>query len=335
MTGKCFLFSLCALGASVFALAISGARAATVGGSASAIVFDDPGSVTTPDPITVPCTTTPGIFCVTNPSAQVTGPHTSATANTAVDITRSSALPTGSSVLFPTGATLLLPQIAFFGSASAQPSVNSSTSAGITGTGQWSIGGSIFQPLGASVGPSFSDLKWTTKFTFDFPSAVNSLFNFTFDFAGVSLSSAPFNAEVTGSMTCTGGSCSTGSGNPNFRMLPGTNTIDAFFDLAGCNCDTFTLSETVTYQADVRAGDGKQTFDFVDPTILALLDSSGNVIPNLFLYDSSSNGLLGLSGQDFSATTPVPAALPLFATGLGLMGLLGWRRKRKAQAGAA
>jgi len=31
-------------------------------------------------------------------------------------------------------------------------------------------------------------------------------------------------------------------------------------------------------------------------------------------------------------TTPLPAALPLFATGLGGLGLLGWRRKRKAQA---
>ena len=30
-----------------------------------------------------------------------------------------------------------------------------------------------------------------------------------------------------------------------------------------------------------------------------------------------------------SAATPLPAALPLFATGLGAMGLLGWRRKRK------
>jgi hypothetical protein len=29
-------------------------------------------------------------------------------------------------------------------------------------------------------------------------------------------------------------------------------------------------------------------------------------------------------------TTPLPAALPLFATGLGAMGLFGWRRKRKA-----
>ena len=29
--------------------------------------------------------------------------------------------------------------------------------------------------------------------------------------------------------------------------------------------------------------------------------------------------------------TPLPAALPLFATGIGGLGLLGWRRKRKAQ----
>jgi hypothetical protein len=33
--------------------------------------------------------------------------------------------------------------------------------------------------------------------------------------------------------------------------------------------------------------------------------------------------------------TPLPAALPLFATGLGAMGLFGWRRKRKAVAVAA
>ena len=30
--------------------------------------------------------------------------------------------------------------------------------------------------------------------------------------------------------------------------------------------------------------------------------------------------------------TPLPAALPLFATGLGALGLLGWRRKRKVAA---
>jgi hypothetical protein len=45
------------------------------------------------------------------------------------------------------------------------------------------------------------------------------------------------------------------------------------------------------------------------------------------------------SAVTFSANvvnaTPLPAALPLFATGLGALGLFGWRRKRKAAALAA
>ena len=38
---------------------------------------------------------------------------------------------------------------------------------------------------------------------------------------------------------------------------------------------------------------------------------------------------------EFSAQTPLPAALPLFASGLGALGLLGWRRKRKNVAALA
>ena len=50
-----------------------------------------------------------------------------------------------------------------------------------------------------------------------------------------------------------------------------------------------------------------------------------------FSYTTSNghNTYNGVSG------TPLPAALPLFATGLGAMGLLGWRRKRKSAAIAA
>ena len=36
-----------------------------------------------------------------------------------------------------------------------------------------------------------------------------------------------------------------------------------------------------------------------------------------------------------TAATPIPAALPLFVSGLGTLGLLGWRRKRKTAALAA
>lgn len=35
-----------------------------------------------------------------------------------------------------------------------------------------------------------------------------------------------------------------------------------------------------------------------------------------------------------SNATPLPAAMPLFATGLGVMGLLGWRRRRKGATSA-
>ena len=47
----------------------------------------------------------------------------------------------------------------------------------------------------------------------------------------------------------------------------------------------------------------------------------------------STTGFSGSVTYNFSpvvAAVPLPGALPLFATGLGALGLLGWRRKRKA-----
>ena len=45
-----------------------------------------------------------------------------------------------------------------------------------------------------------------------------------------------------------------------------------------------------------------------------------------------SNAFPGGEIRGFLNETPLPAALPLFATGLGALGLLGWIRKRKATA---
>ncbi len=45
--------------------------------------------------------------------------------------------------------------------------------------------------------------------------------------------------------------------------------------------------------------------------------------------------VLGNINSVSSAATPLPAALPLFATGLGALGLFGWRRKRKPSAAIA
>jgi len=57
-----------------------------------------------------------------------------------------------------------------------------------------------------------------------------------------------------------------------------------------------------------------------------------------YIFRSNVNGAWCVGTQDCSAdygfshewtVTPIPPALPLFATGLGALGLLGWRRKRK------
>ena len=63
------------------------------------------------------------------------------------------------------------------------------------------------------------------------------------------------------------------------------------------------------------------------PTTLAFI--SGD-LPNDFVA-----GLDNVSVTLASTTTPLPAALPLFASGLGAMGFIGWRRKRKTKAALA
>jgi hypothetical protein len=72
-------------------------------------------------------------------------------------------------------------------------------------------------------------------------------------------------------------------------------------------------------------------------------DSLASILSNVtelqirgeFINNSEAEGLDNVMLTTAAVTaTPLPAALPLFATGLGALGLLGWRRKRKARAAA-
>jgi hypothetical protein len=64
----------------------------------------------------------------------------------------------------------------------------------------------------------------------------------------------------------------------------------------------------------------------------------GSTLDNYFLdageFPPDLRGNTVAPGPLTPGITPLPAALPLFVTGLGALGLLGWRRKRKAQAAA-
>jgi hypothetical protein len=135
-------------------------------------------------------------------------------------------------------------------------------------------------------------------------------------------------------------------GGPYFPAVPPTDLVPAIdVNYSGAlSAGPFTIVNDVTYplttlgprEAEVSAADSSNiffnrlfiTFPIPDPSSpfvgASIIDGSINPCnPATCAFEAADS----LSG---SITTPLPAALPLFATGIGGLGLLGWRRKRKA-----
>lgn len=74
------------------------------------------------------------------------------------------------------------------------------------------------------------------------------------------------------------------------------------------------------------------TAPFLDITPLRLIfedfSGAGSLAGNAYFDNVKFSDNLN-SGDDELTAVPVPAALPLFGTGLAFMGYMGWRRKRK------
>jgi hypothetical protein len=70
---------------------------------------------------------------------------------------------------------------------------------------------------------------------------------------------------------------------------------------------------------------------FTDGPVRLQID--GGAGPSGFFFEDTINGPIASFSSPFPiaelAATPLPAAFPLFAIGLGAMGLFGWRKKRK------
>jgi len=100
----------------------------------------------------------------------------------------------------------------------------------------------------------------------------------------------------------------------------GDGTIDAFDPITGM------------FLGILKDGQGNP---LVNAALWALVfdpGAPGSSDPNALFFSSGPNGpfgVAGLFGEISPSPTPLPAALPLFATGLSVLGLLGWRRNRR------
>jgi hypothetical protein len=93
---------------------------------------------------------------------------------------------------------------------------------------------------------------------------------------------------------------------------------------------TDTLSGTFT--VDFTQANPLTSVSITLITLVQIVCQCGNI------FFETASGSLGsiVNGTAVPlSAVPLPTALPLFATGLGALGLLGWRRKRKAAALAA
>jgi hypothetical protein len=113
----------------------------------------------------------------------------------------------------------------------------------------------------------------------------------------------------------------------SFPYIFSSQVILGFFDvgpLGGGGTATFTSPNILA------AFTGPGSLGWTEQVQLSeTLDVTTGSTPDIFLSDYAGSVTTEFT---YNYDTPVPSALPLFATGLGALGLLGWRRKRKVQA---
>lgn len=98
----------------------------------------------------------------------------------------------------------------------------------------------------------------------------------------------------------------------------------------------FLFADTATHPDDVAKNGGPLLFTEIayavvdSSTVYAFFDDTGS--PFSPDFDDMVVKITFASTQGAPGDTPLPAALPLFAGGLGVLGLLGWRKKKAARA---
>ena len=124
------------------------------------------------------------------------------------------------------------------------------------------------------------------------------------------------------------GGTETASHTGGLVLFTTPSVITGSFNAAFPPFDETTLIGDLTTETD--AGDVRLN-NFASTYIAAYGFTVGTSFSITAFTDAE---LVGAGTSSFTAvgTTPLPGALPLFASGLGMMGFWGWRRKRKPAA---
>ena len=128
--------------------------------------------------------------------------------------------------------------------------------------------------------------------------------------------------------------------NGSFILSFGTTSVGSASGIFGVGFDFFN-GVTPQYTAFVTYGDGSTENILIPSTVYpgtqffgltstSLILSIAFGLPDGGTTVSGSFGLDNLTIGSQVPAVPVPAALPLLAAGFGVLGLVGWRRKRKA-----
>jgi len=169
---------------------------------------------------------------------------------------------------------------------------------------------------------NFASTGLNDTLTVGVPLVIPQFITVTADTGAWSVSNSPITANFTFTLpTPTGTTTDSGTitgGQVNGSSASGTLSIvwpnqPVHFNFSdGTKLDVTLGSLNVSCAGSNNCLDGSEPY-FMSGTFLAL------------------NGPTTVS-ENVAAATPIPGALPLFASGGGLLAFLGWRRKRKARA---
>jgi hypothetical protein len=134
-------------------------------------------------------------------------------------------------------------------------------------------------------------------------------------------------------LTIFNGTTSVGSFSLASSLTPLTFTADVLKAEQGNANGVFDFGLNATEQAQFNTILGMPGSSGFFAGLSSQLGCPAGAPAGCLVSNDGPDTFLGFA-QSGASVVPLPTALPLFATGLGALGLLGWRRKRKAQAGA-